>query len=263
MVGTLDDQKADIIRAMESVNSLTATLNREKQTVSGALDVAGPAVKVLADQHDELIAMLPPLDRLGVVGTRVIKRQQGRPAQVARRTSSRCCPSCSDAGDQLAPGLNLLISFPFPKEAVGDRPAATTPTPRSAPTSTSRTSCPRARSRTSRSGLPTPDPAGRAGAHDVQKCLRSGDLTSQACQKVLADLDLLTSLKKKCKKNKYKQNPVCQVLNSVPDVPLDELGDVLGGIVGGILGRSSTTSASAGEPSSEPSMRGAHWEVAA
>ena len=72
VVGTLDDQKADIIRAMESVNDLTATLNREKQTVTGALDVAGPAIKVLADQHDELIAMLSALDRLGVVGTRVI-----------------------------------------------------------------------------------------------------------------------------------------------------------------------------------------------
>ena len=33
MVGTLDDQKSDIIRAMESVNNLTETLNREKQTV--------------------------------------------------------------------------------------------------------------------------------------------------------------------------------------------------------------------------------------
>ena len=40
--------------------------------MAGALDVAGPAVKVLADQHDRLIAMLTALDRLGVVGTRVI-----------------------------------------------------------------------------------------------------------------------------------------------------------------------------------------------
>ena len=79
--------------------------------------------------------------------------------------------------------------------------------------------------------------------------------TSQACRKVLADLDLLTSLKKKCTRDKYLHNPVCEVLNSVPDVPLDELGDVIGGIIGGILGRSSTTSTGEGEPSSEPSVR--------
>ena len=31
VVGTLDDQKGDIIRAMESVNNLTATLNRRSR----------------------------------------------------------------------------------------------------------------------------------------------------------------------------------------------------------------------------------------
>ena len=71
----------------------------------------------------------------------------------------------------------------------------------------------------------------------MQKCLQSLDITSQACQKVLADVDLLTSLKKKCKKPKYATNPVCTVLNTVPDVPLDDLGDLLGGLLGGGLGR--------------------------
>ena len=61
--------------------------------------------------------MLRALDRLGVVGTRVITRQQGRPASRRSRTSSRCLTKLADAGDSLAPGLNLLVSFPFPKEA--------------------------------------------------------------------------------------------------------------------------------------------------
>jgi phospholipid/cholesterol/gamma-HCH transport system substrate-binding protein len=116
VVGTLDDQKADIIRAMQSISNLTATLNREKQTVTGALDVAGPAIKVLADQHDELIAMLSALDQLGVVGTRVI----GASKDDLLKSLAHLRPVLSKlraAGDQLAPGLNLLISFPFPKEA--------------------------------------------------------------------------------------------------------------------------------------------------
>jgi phospholipid/cholesterol/gamma-HCH transport system substrate-binding protein len=231
VVGTLDDQKDDIIRAMESVNNLTATLNREKQTVSGALDVAGPAVKVLADQHDELIAMLSALDRLGVVGTKVI----GASKDDLLKSLAHLEPVLSQlhaAGDKLAPGLNLIISFPFPKEASeivrGDYantsiradinlqnflPAGTTIPPIDIP------------------DIPIPDlpPVGEV-LTDVQKCLQSLDLTSPACQKVLADVDLLTSLKQKCQKDKYTTNPVCVTLNTVPDVPLDELGGLLGSL---------------------------------
>ena len=43
---------------MESIDHLTATLNTEKDTITDALDVTGPAIEVLAAQHDELIAML-------------------------------------------------------------------------------------------------------------------------------------------------------------------------------------------------------------
>jgi phospholipid/cholesterol/gamma-HCH transport system substrate-binding protein len=254
VVGTLDDQKADIIRAMESVSNLTATLNREKKTVTGALDVAGPAIKVLADQHDQLIAMLSALDRLGVVGTRVI----GASKDNLLKSLDDLKPVLSklhEAGDKLAPGLNLIISFPFPKEASeivrGDYantsiradinlenflPAGTTipnlPLP----------------------DIPTPDipPVGTV-ISDVQKCLQSRDITSAACQKVLGDIDLLTSLKKKCQKADYADNPVCTVLNTLPAVPLDQLGQVIGNILGNVLGRSGGTGP--GSPPSDPTTR--------
>ncbi len=118
VVGTLDDQKADIIRAMESIEQPDRDPQpREADRSTDALDVAGPAVKVLADQHDELIAMLGvagPARRGRHPGDR---RQQGRPAQVAAPTSQPVLSRLHEAGDELAPGLNLLISFPFPKEA--------------------------------------------------------------------------------------------------------------------------------------------------
>jgi phospholipid/cholesterol/gamma-HCH transport system substrate-binding protein len=87
---------------------------------------------------------------------------------------------------------------------------------------------------------------------DVQKCLQSGDLTSAACQKVLADVDLLASLKKKCQKDKYVANPVCQLLATVPDVPVDDLGELLDGVLGSVLGRSRAT---AGAAERQPSTR--------
>ncbi len=95
-VGTLDEQKGDIISALESLNNLTSTLNRERTTIEDAIDVTGPAVRVLADQHRELVGMLTSLDRFGVVGTRVIGASKddllahaSRPASGARQPAAR------------------------------------------------------------------------------------------------------------------------------------------------------------------------------
>ena len=59
---------------------------------------------------------------------------------------------------------------------------------------------------------------------------------------MLADVDLLNSLKKKCQKAKYAANPVCTVLNAVPDLPLDDLGDLLGGLLGACCRRTTPVS---------------------
>ncbi len=45
LVGGLDAQKQDIIAGMESMNGLAATLNKQKRTVTAALDSFGPAVE--------------------------------------------------------------------------------------------------------------------------------------------------------------------------------------------------------------------------
>jgi len=256
VVGTLDDQKADIIRAMQSVSDLTATLNAEKKTVTGALDATGPAVKVLADQHEELIAMLSALDRLGVVGTRVIKASKDD----LLKSLAHLSPVLSElrkAGDQLAPGLNLLMSFPFPKEASEIVRGDYANTSIRAEISLENVLPPG----TDLPYLPIPDvpipdipPVGTV-LDDVQKCLRSADLTSASCKRVLADADLLTALRTKCQKTRYATNPVCQVLNTVPSVPLDQLPDVLGDVLGGVLGRSLGSSLTSGAPSPRPSLQ--------
>jgi phospholipid/cholesterol/gamma-HCH transport system substrate-binding protein len=239
VVGTLDAQKADIIRALEAMNNLTATLNDERKTVTDALDATGPAIEVLADQEAELVEMLSSLDRLGVVGTRVIRASKDNLIKSLEHLEP-VLSQLSAAGDELAPGINLLVSFPFPDEASdvvkgdyantsiraeisldnfltgggGDSPIEIPP-------------------------IELPDPV--EVLNDVQKCLQSGNISSAACKKVLADLDSLTKLKKQCKKDKYQDNPVCVVLNQVPDLPLDELPDVLDDILGGVLGRAATS----------------------
>jgi phospholipid/cholesterol/gamma-HCH transport system substrate-binding protein len=55
----------------------------------------------------------------------------------------------------------------------------------------------------------------------VTKCLRSGDITSKACRKVLGDPQELLRLVAACKRKKHDDNPVCQVLNALPSLPTD------------------------------------------
>jgi phospholipid/cholesterol/gamma-HCH transport system substrate-binding protein len=245
VVGTLDAQKDDIIAAMESIDHLTQTLNTEKDTITEALDVTGPAVEVLAAQHDELIAMLGSLNRLGEVGARVI----GQSKDNLLKSLDHLQPVLQrlyEAGDDLAPGLNLLVSFPFPKEASEIVKGDYANTSIRADINLENL-------------LPTGEPGGGLPPilpdpgevlSQIEKCLRSGDLTSKACQKVLDSVNLVQKLQKECKKKKYDGNPVCTLIEALPggDGGLPDLPDLPGGL-GGLLG----LALSGGDPTAEPS----------
>lgn len=222
VIGTLDGQKAQIISALESMNNLTQTLNAEKQTIGEALDVMGPAVKVLGDQHDELIEMLAALERLGTVGTRVIGASKDNLIKSLAHLEP-VLRQLNKVGDDLATGLDMMISFPFPKEAAnvvkGDYANASIRAGINlgvfAPDDGGGPGPP---------PIELPDPEETLSA--VQKCLASGELTSKACQKVLADANLYDQLKQACKKDKNKDNEVCQALNQVPDGESPEIPGV-------------------------------------
>jgi phospholipid/cholesterol/gamma-HCH transport system substrate-binding protein len=116
LISGLDAQKDDIIGAMEAMNNLAKTLNREKSTVTEAIDAFGPAAAVLADQHEGLMKMLRGLDRLGVVGTRVINATQ-EDLLADLRHLQPILREIADADDQIPAALGLLVSFPFPIES--------------------------------------------------------------------------------------------------------------------------------------------------
>ena len=233
VIGTLDQQKADIIHAMESLNNLAATLNEEKDTLGEALDAVGPAVEVLSDQTDELVGMLASLDRLGVVGTRVINASKDDVLAMLEDLAP-ILSGLKGAGRELAPGLNLLVSFPFPKAAnsIVQGDYADTIARVQIDFTNLYTSI----------GLPDielPDPG--EVLDQVGKCLRSGSITSKACRKVLKSVDLLKDLRKECKKKINRNGAVCQVVNSVPnlgDLTGGLLDDTLDGLLGGLNGLS-------------------------
>ena len=116
MIGGLNQQKGDIIAAMESIDRLAATLVKEKDVIGAAIDSMGPALKALNRQHKGLMTMLRQLDRLGKVGTRVLNKSADNIVASLRHLQP-VLTKLGDAGDSLARGLSMLASFPFPKEA--------------------------------------------------------------------------------------------------------------------------------------------------
>ncbi|MEV1076908.1 MCE family protein [Streptomyces sp. NPDC050211] len=116
-LGGLDDQREDIIRALEAVDRLAGRLGKEKRTIAKAVDTMPPALKVLADQRRDLTKMLTALSKLGTTGTRVVKAS--RDDTVANLKQLRpILEQLNKAGDDLPNSLELLTTYPFPRNAV-------------------------------------------------------------------------------------------------------------------------------------------------
>ncbi|TXL60762.1 MCE family protein [Aeromicrobium terrae] len=116
LVSTLNDQRNDIVQAMESINGLSATLVSEKDTIGKALDAVGPAVTALRNQHQDLVKTLSELDDLGVVGTRVVNATKDDLVAELQHLEP-VLRKLADTGDELVPGTVAAASYPFSLEA--------------------------------------------------------------------------------------------------------------------------------------------------
>jgi phospholipid/cholesterol/gamma-HCH transport system substrate-binding protein len=116
-IGGLDDQREDIVRALKAVDRLAGRLGKEKKTIAQAVDAMPPALKVLADQRRDLTKMLTALSKLGKTGTKVVKASHDD--TVANLKQLRpILQQLNKAGDDLPNSLELLTTYPFPRNAV-------------------------------------------------------------------------------------------------------------------------------------------------
>ncbi|WP_405521081.1 MCE family protein [Streptomyces canus] len=116
-IGGLDDQRQDIVRALKAVDRLAVRLGKEKKTIAQAVDAMPPALKVLADQRRDLTKMLTALSKLGKTGTKVVKASHDD--TVANLKQLRpILKQLNKAGDDLPNSLELLTTYPFPRNAV-------------------------------------------------------------------------------------------------------------------------------------------------
>jgi len=113
-VGGLDKQKADIVRALDGLDKLTARLAAQRTTLETGLRDIPAGVSVLADQRAQLTQVLTGLSRLGTVAVRVINAsQQNTTADL--RALEPILTSLNRAGKDLPDSLELLTTYPFPK----------------------------------------------------------------------------------------------------------------------------------------------------
>ncbi|MCK5929589.1 MAG: MCE family protein [Nocardioides sp.] len=243
---TLDDNKADIVDAIERLNQLAISVRQQQGTIDDALDELPSALRSLDRQREDLVTMLQSLNELGDVGVRVIEQSKDTTIETIRQLQP-VLTELANSGDAFVKSFNVALTYPFVDEVVGRDPQVArnlhmgdytnlsvelevdlslgiTGVPTSLPTL-----------------LPTElEPTAVVGA--VLNCLTSGDLTSKACQKVLADLELLLQLREECAKPKNEEVVVCSLLSNLPGLPdlpglggieLPILGDIFGGTSGG------------------------------
>lgn len=113
-IGGLDEQKQQIVRAINGLDRLSATLSAQRGTISTALVELGPGLQVLAGERQQFTAMLVALAKLGVVGTRVIQATHAE--MVANLQALQpILANLAAAGKNLPGALELLVTYPFPR----------------------------------------------------------------------------------------------------------------------------------------------------
>ncbi|PRY57508.1 phospholipid/cholesterol/gamma-HCH transport system substrate-binding protein [Knoellia remsis] len=112
-IGGLEAQKAEIVRAIDMVDVLSARLAAQKDLIAKTLQEMPKGLKVLADQRIQLTQMLQALSRLGAVGTKVI--QGSKEDTLANlKALAPILTQLNKAGDNLPKSLELLLTYPFP-----------------------------------------------------------------------------------------------------------------------------------------------------
>lgn len=119
--GTLDDNKADIVRALEALNRLSLAAKEQQPTIDAALEELPSALTSIDRQRADLVRMLQALNRLGDVGVRVIR--QSKDSTIASvRSLGPVLRQLANADDDLANSLHVLLTYPFVDDVVGRDP---------------------------------------------------------------------------------------------------------------------------------------------
>lgn len=112
LVGSLDDQRTQIISAMEGIDRLAGTVNQQTDTLNRALDGIPPALEVLVAQRQNLTNALVALGNFSTTATRVIN-ESGDDLKANLASLSPLLAQLASTGNNLTEVLSLMLTFPF------------------------------------------------------------------------------------------------------------------------------------------------------
>lgn len=220
--GQLDENKEDIVAAIEGLNRLAIAAEKQLPTIDKALDELPSALDSIDRQRDDLVEMLTALDQLSSVAVDVIAESKGATITSLKRLNP-VLSQLAASGDDFTNAFNVFLTYPFVDEVVGRDPQVARNLHMGDYTNLSITlDVDVAGGASASPSLPTNLPTvldPTVILNDVLACIQSGSLTSDACKRVVANLEKLAQLREECAKSENKDKDVCRELNSIPGTP--------------------------------------------
>ncbi|MCD6640194.1 MAG: MCE family protein [Nocardioides sp.] len=219
-MGQLDDNKADIVRAIESLNRLAVSAEKQLPTIDAALEELPSALDSIDRQRDDLVKMLGALQQLSDVAVDVIVESKGATITSLQRLDP-VLTQLAASGDDFTKAFQVFLTYPFVDDVIGRDPQVARNLHMGDYTNLSITLDVDLKG--GQGGLPTNLPTEidpTVVVDNVLRCLRSGSLGSDACKKVLATPGELLRLRETCQKPANRDKDVCRELNSGPGLPL-------------------------------------------
>ncbi len=121
LTSQLDENRFDIVNAIESVNRLGITARGQLDSIDAALDELPSALKSIDGQTDDLVKMLGALNRLGDVGVRVIRASKDSTVEAFRQLQP-VLTELANSGRDFVYAFNVFLTYPFVDEVVGRNP---------------------------------------------------------------------------------------------------------------------------------------------
>ena len=222
-MGQLDANKGDIVDAIEKLNRLALSIRREQPTIDAALEELPSALDSIDRQREDLVTMLRSLEDLSAVGVKVIRASKTATID-SLEALNPVLSQLAASGDDFTKAFHVFLTYPFVDEVVGRDPQVARNLHMGDYTNLSVTlEIDLSQGSTGLPTLPTNLPSQIDPTEvldNVLECLASGDLTSPACQAVLATPTELLKLQEECRKERNKDKDVCRELNQVPNLPV-------------------------------------------
>ncbi|MEU6135453.1 MCE family protein [Nocardioides sp. NPDC047086] len=113
LLAVLDDNKGEIVQALEALDRLSAGLARDRTVLANAIDEIAPGLRTLEEERQSLVRVVTRTGETGAQATKVIRAS--RAALLANLDALRpILTSLGKVGDSIPDALKLGLTIPFP-----------------------------------------------------------------------------------------------------------------------------------------------------